>query len=136
MIDLHLIKQHYKVKIKFASSDVMTWQAGYVNPKTSTIYIDAKWKKDKRMLASILFHEIGHIHCYRNNIWQAYHNMNKLTKKDKRLIIVTGLKAEKWVDQWAAVELSKWYPEIPFHFTYFSEYQQKVYKEKYLSLYK
>jgi len=64
--------------------------------------------------AFLLFHELGHIHCYINGIWKNYHFDlgNVLTTEKKNLVIKTGLKAERWIDNWAMNEVKK-YVNIP-----------------------
>lgn len=57
-------------------------------------------------LLSVLFHEIGHVHCYRNNKWTAYHKAENV-----KAFKLTALKAERWVDNWAENEFKKYYPD-------------------------
>lgn len=86
-----------------------------------------------------LFHELGHIHCYENNIWCSYHHstsLKSLTKYEKGLVIKTGLKAERWVDNWAAKEMKKYYPKIKYKFVYMDkEKVKKYFHEGYLKQY-
>lgn len=86
-----------------------------------------------------LFHELGHIHCYQNGIWSAYHHAiptNDLSKYQKSVIRRTGLKAERWVDRWAAKEMKKYYPNIKYRFVYLNkENVKKYFYEKYLNVF-
>ena len=66
---------------------------------------------------STFFHEMGHIYCWNNSLWKSYH-CNKpyehLTKKEKKKLIMTALKAERWVDKWAKNEMKKHFPNIKY----------------------
>ena len=70
---------------------------------------------------STFFHELGHIYCYDQGLWVNYHNdkpIEQLTDKEKRLIIRTAVRAEKWIDKWAEVEMKKSYPNLNYFTTY------------------
>lgn len=88
--------------------------------------------------AFLLFHELGHIYCYNNNIWKNYHfNYSiPLTRQKKDLVLKLGLKAERWVDKWAMKEIKK-YIEMPVcKGGYSSNKAAAAYKKNYLSLFK
>lgn len=62
----------------------------------------------------VLFHEIGHIHCYRNQIFPAYHSKVQRQNRAQRLALVrTALRAERWVDAWGEREYRLWFPDGP-----------------------
>lgn len=94
------IENFYNVRISF---NPLAWEAGHVQCDTSKININNNYKINKSEFLKIVLHEVGHIHCYRNNIFKNYHlpKSNSLTKKEIRLIYLTGLRAERYVDNWA-----------------------------------
>jgi hypothetical protein len=120
----------YNVKIKIWNCP----DGGSADGATGSIWIWNGPMTDGNFL-SILFHELGHIHCYRNGIWKAYHlNKAKLTKKEKRAAMLTGWKAECWVDGWAAKEMKKHYPRYKYLPSYENEDDKRDLHESFLDL--
>lgn len=70
---------------------------------------------------SVFFHELGHIHCYEEGKWASYHNPKppaSFTHDEKRLIVRTALRAERWVDRWARQEMRRHFPGVRYHSNY------------------
>jgi len=80
--------------------------------------ISISLNQSAKSMLSAFFHEIGHIHCFKNGLWTSYH-VNKplefLSKKEKIKYIKTAVKAEKWVDRWAEKEMKKHFPELKYY---------------------
>jgi hypothetical protein len=75
-------------------------------------------------MLSTFFHEMGHIYCFENSLWKSYH-VNKpfehLTKEEKSKFIRVALRAERWVDNWAKVEMNKHFPHLKYQDSYLSK---------------
>ena len=72
-------------------------------------------------MISTFFHELGHIYCYDNGLWLNYHNETpaiKMSEREKQLLYRTAVKAERWIDKWAEIEMLKHFPEIKYYTTY------------------
>lgn len=122
------IKSHYGVKNIVLIKNHHAWGSCYYTD--GIIIINSKFKNNKQKFYNILFHEIGHIYCYQNNIWKNYHlNKIQLTKREKSLILKTGLKAERWIDNWAEKEMKKWFPKMKYNKGYFLKSKTKLFKQ-------
>lgn len=102
---------------------------------TGTIHLNYKHcqsisLKDR---AQLLFHELGHIYCFNNNIWSSYHTSKRLTRARKQKIIYTALKAEKWVDMWAEQQYALYYPNFKFERFYNNSQIVKAFREHFLT---
>jgi len=51
----------------------------------------------------------------------------------KRKIIATGLKAERWVDRWAAERMMEYYPDHDYRWGYLDTENVKNYRNFYLA---
>lgn len=97
MVKISDISKKYNVSIVFQNlTDGVAW---YTHTN-KTITIDKKYQNKRNKLIPIIFHELGHKYCYERNLFNAYHWENDLGK-----ILKTGLKAERFVDKWAANEM-------------------------------
>jgi hypothetical protein len=73
-------------------------------------------------ILSAMFHELGHAYCYRNGKWPMFHSYGSLfkdgefvyTNRELRGKILTGYKAECWVDRWAKKEMAKYFPNLKY----------------------
>jgi hypothetical protein len=101
----------------------------YFNKKKSSLGQARYWarsisiKRDQPIsdMVSVFFHELGHIHCHDEGKWRSYHNTNppsKLTERERRLILRTGLRAERWIDKWASSEMAKHFPGLRYTSNY------------------
>lgn len=93
------------------------------------IQINSKFKHKTKKLIPIIFHELGHKYCYDNDIFHAYHYEN-----DIRLFKLTALKAERYVDRWAAKEMKKHGFTNEYPMFYYSKARTKNFK-KYIKNY-
>lgn len=104
--EIRRLAEYYRVKVIF---EPLTNCSGMTDK--DTIYIDNSGQYSKSFFLGIFFHELGHVYCYRNNIWKTYHSPRLNRKRKNAIQIVrTGLKAERWVERWGAKEMKKWYP--------------------------
>lgn len=115
--ELYKIASDYDVKLKFVKNlegDGET--AWWIN----TVYI--AWRAltySRKELLSILFHELGHIYCYRNGIWKNYHHCkNQYSKEGLLKIRRIAIKAERWIDNWAEKELAQYDARCPYQAYY------------------
>lgn len=96
---------------------------------TCVIYLDISYLPIRADCISSFFHELGHDHCYRKNIWNEYHHPS-----DSSCVIKTGLKAKRWIDRWSTHEMEKkWYPRMKYHRSYYTKYGVDWYRKNYLS---
>lgn len=107
------IKQKYSVEINLCDSSRFENNriCAITDCVKEIIYFNNKYlKKPLSYILKIILHECGHIHCLRNNLFKCYHNTKEIhlyTAEEKRIIVFTALKAERYVDRWAAYELKK-----------------------------
>ena len=115
------IKIRYKVNIKYKK--YLENIAEY-DDNTKTIIINSEYKNDIENLIPILFHELGHKHCFDNNIYYHYHN-----ETNSRLAKLTALKAERYVDKWANKEMNKFNTGIEYPMFYFKKSRVENFKK-------
>jgi hypothetical protein len=129
------IRKYYNIRsIKYGGHPNLDYAYGVCNYTDGIIYLHSKLKKDPDIAVKVVLHEVGHIFCYRNDIWKNYHiNKKRLTRQDKNKIIRIGLKAERWIENWAEKELKKWRPDLVYVKHYYTTEKEKLYKERYLS---
>lgn len=87
-----------------------------------TINIGCKTRLSADDYLSIMFHELGHVWCYRNNIWEFHHKCHTLSP--------LGLKVERWVDRWGKAEMAKWYPKSTYSASYYTKGGVEWFKSK------
>lgn len=115
------IKIKYKVNIVYKKH--LDNIAEY-NHNIKTIIVKSEYKNNINDLIPILFHELGHKHCFDNNIFYNYHNETNL-----RLAKLTALKAERYVDKWANKEIKKFNIEITYPMFYFQKSRATNFKK-------
>ncbi len=84
-------------------------------------------------MISTFFHEIGHIYCWNNGIWKAYHtgkDIDDLTISEKQAFIRTALKAERWVDMWGKKEMKKHFPHLKYQDSYITKLDGEHFKKE------
>ena len=122
---IKVIKQYYGVKVRWNKILPHKNAAGEVDIFYTTVILN-KTITNKQFMLSTLFHEIGHIHCYRHDIWVEYHKIRKeVDFETHEKIKRTGLKAERWVEKWGEKEMKKWYPYRQYASTYDGAYGKK-----------
>lgn len=107
---LKQIAEEYNVCCEFKSmSNVLGLAYGPLGK------IEINERASIRVIVSTFFHELGHVYCFRNNIYKIYNGDSPKTQRDKRIFRMTAYKAELWVDNWAEKETKRHFPEIHFH---------------------
>jgi hypothetical protein len=96
---------------------------GYYNLENRKIYIYSHDLKNKSHFVNAFFHELGHHYCVTNRIWESYTNFEKSVK-------YTWLKAERWVDKWAATQVHKFYPKVKYDYSYSDAVVVKWYRNE------
>lgn len=98
--------------------------------------------KDKAEMLSTFFHELGHYYCWENGIWPSYHrwrfrkDLPIFNARELRYIVRTGLRTERWVDNWGKATMKLYYPELRYRTTYRSKESVKWYNENFLDYYR
>jgi predicted SprT family Zn-dependent metalloprotease len=129
------MSEEYDVKIKIRDPEYFDFESikATATLHKNLVNINLKLLKNKSILIKSILHEIGHIVCFRKGIYKNYHTTNNIisnmSEEVKRLKILTGLKAEKYVDRWASNELKKWNNRLKYDFSYSNIGVQKRYKE-------
>jgi hypothetical protein len=101
----------------------------YFNKKTESLGQARFWNRSISVcseqgpceMVSVFFHEIGHIHCHDSRKWVGYHNdtpVCNMSQVEKRLIVMTAVRAERWIDRWAMAEMAMHFPEMPYTSNY------------------
>lgn len=117
------IKQSYKVNIVF----IKTKYDAYYCHNRQTIFINLSFKNNFEKSIQIIFHELGHKYCFDNSKYYNYHHETNL-----RLIKLTALKAERYVDRWAKKEFQKFNFDFEYCMFYYEKSRTKLFK-KYIS---
>jgi len=130
------IELEYDIKIKVKSN--LGEQRGYAICDKNTVVISDKLLSNVSSLFKTVLHEAGHIHCTRKGIFKNYHRPTRIDIEDmspelKSNIIKIGLKAERYVDRWAASELYKWNKRLKYDYRYSKPDIHKKYNNLYLS---
>lgn len=106
------LSREYDIRVHFTKSMPDAGCARYWN---NSISISSK--QSAIGMISTFFHEVGHIFCWKNSLWTSYH-INKpiehLTQSEKQKFIRVALKSERWVDNWAKIEMKKHFPKIQY----------------------
>jgi hypothetical protein len=132
MREISRLARRYKVPVTFTK---LINHAGHTS--RGKIRLDNSKVYSRLEQLSTFFHELGHLHCHRNGIWKRYHWLKyKLDRRWWPTIIRIGLKAERWIDRWAAKEMRKWYPNLSYITSYGAPSIRKWYHEKVLIHYR
>ncbi len=83
-------------------------QSGYCHYENYNIFINNSIT-DRNVILSVLFHELGHLECYKNYKWNGYHRA-KYAKGQ----VGCALKAERYCDRWAEMELYKYDKRVKY----------------------
>jgi hypothetical protein len=118
---LRQICLQYDVKVKFRSRFHKDLD-GEADVENEIIYIDKKLTR--KAMAEAVFHELGHIYCYRKGIWKKFH-------KEHDYSAIKSFKAENWIEHWAKREWDAWGMRKIFgqyRFSYLKSEQKKLVK--------
>lgn len=124
--EIRKLAKKYKVRIYWASNlERHPYGGAASRNKYGNIVLVLDSRLDR--VLSVLFHEIGHVYCFRNKIWNSFHNYC-----DKKLFCLTALKAERWVDKWGEQEFKRYYPDKSYwKSSYSSKEDIKWFREYY-----
>lgn len=134
---LKKISKEYGVKIKargepwFKRYGENEHTAAFALCGESLIYVRSELLTDPSFLLKTIIHEVGHIYCHRHGIFKNYHidkYLKDMSPDEVRLFKLTGLRAERFVDKWASIELKKWNPYLKYKFGYYDPETVKFYK--------
>ena len=128
------IKDFYKqfnVKLRWRKD---MYCGGFANTQTRTVTLNKKIfnKKttDDNYKLSLVMHELCHILCIDNKKYINYHK-----QKNKKLVRLTGLKAERYVDRMSQKMLKSFFPELQGDMSYYRSISKKWYTDNYLNKY-
>jgi hypothetical protein len=112
------LANQYKVSVQFRPLHNANGETEFVEGLEPAIFLDSNLY-DERKLLSAFYHELGHVHCYRNKIWQDFHDPVIFSKCATYCDWKKGLEVEQWVDSWAAAEAARTSPGLivyqPYH---------------------
>lgn len=118
---INSIKKEYNIRTVRIKS--IKHCGGYATEKGEVFVDKDAWNTVSQVLSTV-FHEIGHVYCFRNKIWWGYHGFHRShakNKKKKRALLATAFKAEQWVDKWAEKEMKKHFPDRNYYQSYRTE---------------
>jgi len=78
------------------------------------IELDVRELGTVQALWSCVFHELAHIYCWRNNLFEIYHKETLPPKKFAKYIRRNGVRIEKHVDKIGERLMKDYFPDIPF----------------------
>jgi len=131
--ELKPIAKYYKVNVNF-SDKLPKWVDG-LSHKKNGFTINTSGERKREQIISTFFHELGHVYCKRNKLWESYHNPRSVSIQKVRR---TALKAELWIDRWAITEMENWFPNIEYTGSYINMKRytcKKIFYENYLNKY-
>ena len=114
----------FGVRVRFVKKG---WCSAIVGE--NLIEIDLRETYTVQKMWSCVLHELGHIYCYQNNLYEIYHKENISPKKFAKYIRRYGLRAERYVDKVGERLMKDYFPDIPFIGCYSSEDSVKWYRK-------
>jgi hypothetical protein len=113
------IARRYNVNV-FFYNDNKNIGNGFMNVKPLSVNLNVSGKITEDTFIGILFHELGHVHCVRNNLWSAYHYKSTkiMNQNDIKAFRLTAHRAECWVDKWGKKEMKKIMPHLKYRMSY------------------
>jgi hypothetical protein len=124
-----------KVRVYFSSSLIDA--SGEANVETQAITISKPNCDTVNKFFSALFHELTHIWCVRNGKYPMYHTTKqRLTEQEKNGLILTALRAERYVEKMAKIEMKKYFPKLKYVTTYQTEADRIWLHTTYLYMFK
>lgn len=128
--ELKTIAKSYDIPVKFKN---LTDCSGAYCGEYIEINISGRISYDRNFALSVMFHELGHWYAHKHNIYSNYHNISsKMNIKMSKIIVRTGLKAEKWVDKWGQKACKKYDKTIRYCKSYNTKKAIEWYKNYYL----
>lgn len=102
------------------------WSSAYCTDRL--IEIDYREADSVQRLWSTVFHELSHILCYDQGLYEIYHHENVNEEYLNWYVRRYGLRAEKFVDKKAEELMNIYLPDIPFQGCYNTEADSIWYK--------
>lgn len=117
---LELKKNIKKISNDFSVTTKYIKEGGSACFHNIIIEIDLSECNSLDTFLSLFFHELGHVYCYNNNLYEFYHKEND--KRDKyKYMKRYGLRAERFVDKIGEWLMSLYYPKSKFYLNYASK---------------
>lgn len=132
--EINFLKRKYGVNVIFTNCLKQDNLIGYCCD-SENIHIDHSAKKSRSEFLCTFFHELGHIQCRRSNKWKVFHDIDpdsETSKQNLRKLIYTALKAERWVDRFAAKMLYEYDKRIKYDFPYYEKENAKHLQNNFL----
>lgn len=132
MCDLELIAETYGVDVVFRYQERLGGEA--ISRKQK---IKVYWNEymSVQCLLSVFFHELAHCRNYINKKFLAFHSMtdpSRMTTEHIKLVLLTGLRAERYTDKIGAKLMKEYYPEIKFIAYYSKKGVEKEFRNHHL----
>lgn len=105
------IADTYNVSINFIYS------GGSACTHNTLIEIDLSECNSLDTFLSLFFHELGHVYCYNNNLYEFFHKENDGRNKYSYMKKY-GLRAERFVDKIGEKLMKSYYPNNTFYRNY------------------
>lgn len=116
---LHFIAKVYGAKLVIKPDTPANFGAGEYCNYTKTVFVFDN--DDLVEMVSVLFHELGHDYCAKNNLWVNYHRRPANFDEVRKLAV----RAELWVDKWAEKEYNRIFPNGVQGLGYRASYRTK-----------
>jgi hypothetical protein len=135
------VESAWGVPIKLVKAMETTGAGGQADTIRGVVEVEAgeKWRS-RSQLMSTLIHEVAHILCSRNKVWNAFHNYphpSYLTEKQILAVLSTAWKAECYVEKMAKRMMAELYPGYLFIIGYGRRKIDKTWFDKeFLGLYR
>ena len=126
--DHKLVRQflaEFNVKVHFVNKG---WSSA--DSINRLIEIDVRETRSIQELWSIVFHELGHVYCHDNYLYEKYHREG--CRVEHSYYHRMGLKIERFVDKKGKELMKAYYPDIPYMKAYNTE-DDKVWYKKWLN---
>lgn len=103
------VKENFNAKLK-----ITNYGGSSAICSDRQIELDRREIQTIQELYSMTFHEIAHIYCYDNNLYEIFHN-DSLSEKEMALYMKKmAVRVEKFVDKKGKELMKKFFPSIPF----------------------
>ena len=126
------LAHQYGARIRFRKLKLVS---GLVYPKEGLITMSNDYVS-KAHSFSILFHEIGHILSVKKKKFYTYNTFTKVTKRIRRIILKSGLRAEIYADKLGQLEFRKHFPGLKYVSSYRNKSERRWYYTWLLNYYR
>lgn len=119
----------YNVNLYFTQMNA----GGYADIDKRRIFINYKELSNLKYFLGTLFHELAHIICSDECLYNNYHNKEPKTLIEIKKFRRIALKAERFVDKKADKLMKQYYPIIPYDYRYKTNEDKKWYYKNFLN---